>query len=188
MEWKLTVVSIVDENNATINRADTDYRLTRCIADGSFCCGTPGSKEAGDCCNAGKGVFLDNLKIVSTKPASQSTSASSSTTPSASASSSTAPSQGPTSNKSNTGAIAGGVVAGVAGITIIALAVWLLMRRRKRHGLVDNPYQHQPEAVYVQDKYRYDDEPLGELPAEHTRELPAENTKPVEMEALVRRE
>jgi hypothetical protein len=185
MAQKLTIVSIVDENNATINRADTDYRLTRCLVDGSLCCGAPGSKEAGDCCNAGKGVFLDNLKIVSTKPASQSTSVSSSTTPSASASSSTAPSQGSTSN---TGAIAGGVVAGVAGITIIALAVWLLMRRRKRNATVDNPYQHQQDVVYVQDKYRYDDEPHGELPAEHARELPAENTTPVEMEARVRRE
>lgn len=39
---KLTYTSI-NEGNETINRANDDYRITRCSGDDSVCCGPPGS-------------------------------------------------------------------------------------------------------------------------------------------------
>lgn len=54
------------------------------------------------------------------------------------------------SSSSNTGAIAGGVVGGVVGLALIAGLVWFLMRRkRKQRGRLDNHQQPQMDSKYI---------------------------------------
>jgi hypothetical protein len=162
-----------------------DYRITRCVADGSLCCGAPGSDEAGECCNAKRGVFLDGLKVVNTKPSggvsSQILSATSGTSSATSSPSSTAAAS--SGSKSNTGAIVGGVVGGIGGIAVIAVVAWLLLRRRKQqlHVAEVSGEQHYPA-----EKYRLQ----GELPGDNHRyeaELHGGNVAPVEMDGSNRR-
>ncbi|KAL1799937.1 hypothetical protein ACET3X_000279 [Alternaria dauci] len=60
----------------------------------------------------------------------------SSSPPSSSPSSTTSPNAVNRPKKNNTGAIAGGVVGGVCGLALIAAAIYLLLRHKKKHGQV----------------------------------------------------
>ncbi|GIJ82291.1 hypothetical protein Asppvi_000797 [Aspergillus pseudoviridinutans] len=122
---------------------------------GYFCCekGTTafGTNSGSDGC-AVRGYNFDSsetlLPVVSSGKASVAASTSSVTsTPSTSSTSSTSPTHTSTqtqpseaSSKTNTGAIAGGVVGGVAGVALIAFLVWwLLSRRTKRQPVLHGP-------------------------------------------------
>jgi hypothetical protein len=176
----MVLVSTAD--NSTINRSERDYKLTRCPKDNSLCCGAPGTPEAGECCNQGRGVYLDNLTILTTKPTASSYSvaptASPSATPTTSASSSSSSATPSPGNKSNTGAIVGAVVGAIGGIAIFGLAIWLLRRHKKRD---EKPIDEVHETVIVPEKYQM----RGELPFDNYRhhgELHGHSIGPAEME------
>jgi hypothetical protein len=166
----------VGPDNVTINRAATDYLVTQC-EDGSLCCGIRGSDEYGECCREKRGVWLDNLKVVSTKPAYNSMSsifASSTASPSSSASHSAPPS---TSPSDHTGAIVGGVVGGVAGILAILLGMWLLQRHKKRKAVTRSELED--TGMRQNEKYAMH----AELPSQG-RQVPGElhgSPEPVEL-------
>ncbi|EAT91448.1 hypothetical protein HBI56_014260 [Parastagonospora nodorum] len=148
----------VRDNGSTLNRSESDWLITPC-EDGSLCCGIRGSEEYGDCCRANKGVWLDNFKILSTKPAYGSLS-SGFASPTGCPSSST-PRQCSSSN--NTGAIVGGVVGGVGGIVAIVLGLWLLLRHRKPNRGARSELQD--TGVVPTEKYAM--QPGGGLPYHH---------------------
>jgi hypothetical protein len=163
-----------------------DYRITRCVADGSLCCGAPGSDEAGECCNAKRGVFLDNLKVVNTKPTAGTSSQILSTT-SASSSATSSPSGTPAASsdsRSNTGAIVGGVVGGIGGIAVIAAVAWFLLRRRKQQSNVAELSNDYP--LVPNEKYRLQQELPGDN-QHYDAELHGTGVGPVEMDGSTRR-
>jgi hypothetical protein len=172
--WQTNILLVSTTDNTTIDRSTMDYKITRCPRDGSLCCGAPGTPEAGECCNQGRGVYLDDLKILTTRPTSGSLSATSaataSVTPTSSPSSSPAASTTPSSGtNSNTGAIVGGVVGGIGAVAILAVATWLLRRHKKRNQkyteeahetvVISEKYQTRSELPY--DNYRYHGELHG---------------------------
>ncbi|KAH8719352.1 hypothetical protein GQ44DRAFT_623379 [Phaeosphaeriaceae sp. PMI808] len=187
---KLCMDVYVGSDGVSTNRSQTDYRLTRCVDDGSLCCGAPGSDEAGDCCKAKRGVFLDNLKIVSAKPPSASSSQTrlsitretiTSTNSRSTAQSTTQPptqTPAPSSGSdTNVGAIAGGVVGGVAGILAFVLAGWLLRRHKK--GKINHETEPARTDMDPQKKHElFVQSPQAELPGEYVN--------PVELEATAK--
>ncbi|GIK03577.1 hypothetical protein Aspvir_007649 [Aspergillus viridinutans] len=163
---------------------------------GYFCCekGTTafGTSSQSDGC-AVPGYNFDSsetlLPVVSSGKASVATSTSSVTsTPSTSSTSSTSPTRTSTqppeaSSKTNTGAIAGGVVGGVAGVALIAFLVWWLLSRRSKR----QPVLHGPQVIPTTD-YKSNSQMVSELDGRSTahelegqadhpaHELPADST------------
>ncbi|GFF28281.1 hypothetical protein IFM46972_02306 [Aspergillus udagawae] len=163
---------------------------------GYFCCekGTTafGTDSQSDGCALPGYKFESSetlLPIVSSGKVSVATSTSPVTsTPSTSSTSSASPASTTTqppgaSSKTNTGAIAGGVVGGVAGVALIAFLVWWLFNRRTKR----QPVLHGPQVVPVT-PYKSNSLMVSELDgrnpahelegqANHpTHELPADST------------
>jgi hypothetical protein len=125
------------------------------------------------------------IMIVASAMSSSLSISSSSTTTSTPSSTSTAPSE---KAATPVGAIAGGVVGGVVGITLFALLVWLVMRRRGKSKAAD-PYvlqgmdRHEADPTETT-KYRHTASPVVHE-VDGTRmdhELPAPQ-RPVELSA-----
>jgi uncharacterized protein HemX len=114
-----------------------DVQLTQCNAEiDIYCCGVNVTQST--CCGNGFRI-LDGLAMPVNATATTSTSTSSATaTTSTSTSSATATATSPATSSatpihhSNTGAIVGGVVGGIAAIAIIGGALWFLFSRRRR--------------------------------------------------------
>ncbi|KAL8852793.1 MAG: hypothetical protein Q9221_002302 [Calogaya cf. arnoldii] len=135
--------------------ADIPMALYAC-ADGSYCCGTD-DKLNKACCEGHNGVFVKNGRVVSSLNANSPTSTPPSSTTSIPAGPAT---PSPNSRSSKTGPIVGGVVGGMAGIAVLAMAFWYLVLRRKftrqqdQSGLQDQspqqkPRQHNYERIYT---------------------------------------
>lgn len=112
-------------------------------ADGSYCCDAD-DRQTAACCGAHNGFFVQNGRVTSSPALNSSNPATSiSTVPGT-----------PTPNQpsSNTGAIVGGVVGGIAVITVLALAFWYFVLRRKATRSQDQPpRQHYETQNAVQD-------------------------------------
>ncbi len=113
----------------------TDETVTQC-SDSTYCCGSSNGAGTGIgdvCCKNHQGVFLVDGKVSNTNPSSTG-----SAVPVVTATTSAPPvTLSPTpSNSLSTGAIAGGVVGGVAGLALVIVAIsWFLVRsRRKRRA------------------------------------------------------
>jgi len=113
------------------NVANITEQYVRPCADGSFCCeaekphlNATVNATVDTCCEKGRGFLIQNDgKVSGMNPDG---------TPVA-ANSTSLPTHSPTPTpKSNTGAIAGGVVGGVVGLIVVAGAIWLCLRARKR--------------------------------------------------------
>jgi len=113
----------------------TDEAVTQC-SDSTYCCGSSNGAGTGVgdvCCKSHQGVFLVDGKVSNANPSSTG-----SAVPAVTATTSAPPvTLSPTpSNSLSTGAIAGGVVGGVAGLALVIGAIsWFLVRsRRKRRA------------------------------------------------------
>jgi hypothetical protein len=122
--------------------ADNDVPITTCD-DGSLCCGD--EITGPPCCAQGKGVWLLNGKVVSTKPTSTAHSATTSmvvpsstltlatTTLSASTvSTSSDPAGKSSAPRDYTAIIVGSVLGGVLGLGLLIALLWFLTLRRRR--------------------------------------------------------
>jgi hypothetical protein len=108
-------------------------------------------------------------------PPSLISSSSLSASPSASASSTPSPSVTSKPRKSNTGAIAGGVVGGVCGLALIATAIFLLLRRKKKPG-------QQPPEVPSEERREADGSARVELAHNDPKqEMDSKNIAPQEL-------
>ncbi|KAL9028337.1 MAG: hypothetical protein Q9180_007182 [Flavoplaca navasiana] len=157
--------------------------LTAC-ADGSYCCGTDDALNDA-CCRVHGGLFVKNGRVVSSSASSSPTSPSvvisrQSSSPTTSARTLPEP-MAPTPNQpsSNTGPIVGGVVGGIAGVTVLALAFWYFILRRKSTRLQDQPpprkhheeLQGEQQGVWQEPNEVSADDIRGELDARHRVEL-----------------
>jgi hypothetical protein len=80
-------------------------------------------------------------------------------------------------SQDNTGPIVGGVVGGVAGIAVLVLAGWLLLRRYKNRRRLDENKVWHPSVVPEHHKSVH-----GELPTDNVRlELPETTIGAVEL-------
>ena len=108
-------------------------------------------------------------------PPDQISSSSLSATPSSSPSSTPSPSAVGKPRKSNTGAIAGGVVGGVAGLALIAAAIFLLLRRKRKQ-------RQQPPEAPSDERREAGGSALTELPHEDRKqEMDSKNSAPQEL-------
>ena len=127
------------------NVANATEQFVKQCDDGSWCCEaqTPPlndqdvlnssmQNQVNACCSQGKGVFIDNGKVTNVNPNATATSVSA--TPTATQSPSSATPTPPPPHHSNTGAIAGGVVGGVAGLVLIVAAFFDFRRMKRNHG------------------------------------------------------
>ena len=104
-------------------------------------------------------------------------------------SSSSKPNKNNNSSSSNTGAIAGGVVGGVAGVALILGAIWFVFRRRRR-SLREGYHQSEHQPI-IDAKYAgtppFHTQPT-ELDSRQTgAELPAPKERPAEVDASPQR-
>ena len=152
--------------------ATSGIPLTTC-ADGSFCCGVNWTISAlddgtSDCCSRKGGLFLQDGKVTSAIPSASAARATSATTanPAQSnvpSSSNLAPTATPAPKSTNTGAIVGGVVGGVAAVAILSLAFWYFMIRRKSRNTIQA--QSQPLSQ-VQGPYDMGKQQMWQEPSE----------------------
>ncbi|KAI4276563.1 MAG: hypothetical protein LQ337_002393 [Flavoplaca oasis] len=120
----------------TGRQMDNDEKVMPC-PDGSYCCGDGALGYT--CCSEGRGVFLRDGTTQATNPSS--TIASSSSSPmtagvpagtTTDAASSRNPPTSPPSPNVDGGAIAGIVIGGLAGIVLLLVASWLVLRKRRK--------------------------------------------------------
>ena len=143
-----------DENGQLRN--SSDQMVTQCPGtDPSYCCGR--GDNATTCCNEGKGLFiLPNGTVSDKKPSS--------------AGVVTTVTQGPgptdtgnpkstaNASSSNTGAIVGGAVGGVAVVALLACGTWLFLRKRRSEKLNRQPLTSATSEMRA-----------GELPADDSK-------------------
>ncbi|KAL8945883.1 MAG: hypothetical protein Q9222_007642 [Ikaeria aurantiellina] len=140
---------VTGEDAKGLDRNSNDETVHQC-PDGSYCCGQYNTT----CCDAGDGQWIVNGQATRINPNATTTSSSSASTTSSSTSSTStttitaAAGQGNLSASSNsgsgtpTGAIAGGVVGGIAVIAIGIGAIWYLRRRSKKSNQSSGPEQY----------------------------------------------
>ncbi|KAI4219912.1 MAG: hypothetical protein LQ349_008225, partial [Xanthoria aureola] len=127
--------------------ADKVVALSDC-ADGSYCCDAD-DRQTAACCEAHNGLFVQNGRVTSSLALNSSTATPTSSTTSISTGPGTPKTNPPSSN---TGPIVGGVVGGIAVITLLALTFWYFVLRRKATRLQDQPpRQHYETQDRVQD-------------------------------------
>ena len=149
--------------NNPANRSDTSVTVTRC-PDGSYCCGH--GSQAATCCQKGGGYFLEDGEAQKNNPSASTSAAVSTSTastksrkstnsaqPTAIAATSTNPgavtltasaTPQPSKKSSNTGAIVGGVIGGLAALALLAGLGFFLWRRRR----AGNGQQRRPGMKY----------------------------------------
>lgn len=140
------------------NLANGTEQYVKQCSDGSWCCeaesppltnlnklNSTEQDQVNTCCDQGKGVFIDNGKISTTNPKGTATNSSgaASTTKSSSAINTSTPLP---QHSNHAGAIAGGVVGGVAVLVIIAAAIFFLARRSRNSKAQKNPMT--PAPIY----------------------------------------
>ena len=149
---------------------DTEQYVKQCD-DGSWCCEaqTPPlndqnvlnstmQNQVNACCSKGSGVFINNGKVTNTNPSGTSTSASATNSASATTAATQSPSSPTTSplppHNSHTGAIAGGVVGGVAGLVLIVVATFYCRRIKRNPNSMpeDSSGQEMIEAWNLHEK------------------------------------
>ena len=112
-------------------RNSSDQLVTQC-PDTSFCCGQ--GDNATTCCNEGKGQFiLSNGTVSDKKPSSAGVVTT--VTQGSGPTDTTHPKSTANASSSNTGAIAGGAVGGVAVVAFVACGTWLFLRKRTSEKL-----------------------------------------------------
>lgn len=127
--------------------ADKVVALSDC-ADGSYCCDAD-DRQTAACCEAHNGLFVQNGRVTSSLAPNSSTANPASSTTSISTGPGTPKTNPPSSN---TGPIVGGVIGGIAVITVLALAFWYFVLRRKATRSQDQPpRQHYEFQNGVQD-------------------------------------
>ncbi|EAW07103.1 uncharacterized protein ACLA_018070 [Aspergillus clavatus NRRL 1] len=157
--------------------------------DGAFCCeqgqkgfrvrdtvwvGCLGNDTAADPKYIGLTPISKGAALTTSTP-KPSLSVSSTKTTSTSAATTTATSE-PETSESHTGAIAGGVVGGIAGLAAIVVLLFFLLRRRRKH---QPPAVTQPELehMYTQHDFQPQELPTKSLPIQlgshECHELPA---------------
>jgi len=108
------------------------------------------------------GFDVAQAQAAGDSPESTSTPAATPTAPGSSGSPSTPSTPAPTGHKSNTGAIAGGVVGGIVGLVALAGLVWVILRRRQ-------PQNSSARVVVSADRRGFDmDEGKAGLNMTHT--------------------
>ncbi|KAF2114240.1 hypothetical protein BDV96DRAFT_600957 [Lophiotrema nucula] len=170
--WGQDPVLLTNGTTTYTNQSNGDYLITICPQDGSLCCGAAGSDAVTQCCTEEKGVWLDNYKIVTTKPVFS--------TPALATATSTVPQESTSSLAKDShgvsvGAVAGGVVGGVVALAFGAGGLWLLFRRRKENRKAEDdvkPTQthglSQKHELYTEERKPFEMEawPLAELVGE----------------------
>ena len=193
--------------------AGTNMPITVC-GDGSYCCGIdsssyPGANADGvGCCQAGQGMRVEDGKLISMDPSKAAPTSSrtsiplestlSTTTPKISisqsgstsspstSSSSTIPQPDNLANSTDIGAKIGGVFGGIAGLIIILLATWGVLKagpRKNVSTLLPNPATEDdrqrletgswrppvevPAALVAKEKTELDGEWIRELDSIH---------------------
>ncbi|KAL8792477.1 MAG: hypothetical protein Q9195_004933 [Heterodermia aff. obscurata] len=112
-----------EDNESGQSRNSSDQIVTQC-PDNSLCCGQGDNATA--CCNEGKGQFILSNRTVSNQSPSSAvvvTTVTQGPGPTDTAN--------PKASSSNTGAIAGGAVGGVAVVAFIACGTWLFLKKRR---------------------------------------------------------
>ena len=140
--WRTELTTSVADYLGNVANA-TEQFVKQCD-DGSWCCEaqTPPlndqnvlnssmQNQVNACCSQGKGVFINNGKVTNVNPNGTATSVSA--TAAATQSPSSATPTPPPPHHSNTGAIAGGVVGGVAGLVLIVVATFYFRRMKRNH-------------------------------------------------------
>ncbi|KAJ5535539.1 hypothetical protein N7527_001793 [Penicillium freii] len=160
------IICCENQNNCTAIVADTpscanqtwnlfDYKGGFCCEQGDSAFGVDDRVLVGctEALQSGNDSFID-LKTLSTGSAtatstsmSSTSTATSTTTSTSSPSTSAAPSNSSSGPSTNVGAIAGGVVGGVAGVAITAALLFFFLRRRKQQ-------EYQPQAQTEYEQYR----------------------------------
>jgi hypothetical protein len=125
--------------------ANASEQYVQQCGDGSWCCETSKhlnstqQAKVNACCDQGKGMFVVNGKVTSVNPSGTSSISGASATAKASPSSTrasatpaTSSSAAPTPHNNNAGAIAGGVIGGIAVSVTIVVAVFFFFRRRSK--------------------------------------------------------
>lgn len=144
---------------------DNDEHVTPCRGQytGSYCCGY----NATECCDQGKGLWVATNGAVTTKNPNSTDSSPANTTSSDQNVVTNTPLPPESPSGLGAGAIAGIVIGTVAGAAIIAMAIWVLIRRR-RMGTKDGkthdsngPGETKREAETLPENYS--EEPSTEL-------------------------
>lgn len=160
-----------------VSMAGTDVDVTQCD-DGSFCCGA--ATNGSSCCAEGRGVFMVDGKESRVNPNKTSTTP---TTPSATAAHSTPSTTA--SHHADAEVIAGGVVGGVAALSLlIGLLYWFVRRRRRNSAASPSTKMGEwsPEPTIHQERNL-----VAELPPDD-RPIEADSYPRVEMDGGARQE
>ena len=171
-------------------RNSTDVRVTEC-PDRSICCGADNTT----CCDEGNGQFiLSDRSLVDTKPSSTTLPTIITVTPNPNLNDTSTPGQNssgdsnqpeerPASEGSNTAAIAGGTVGGVAAIALVIGGILLFLRRRKStKGVNENFASVIPDQKVGDWAMEEVSDSTQEIDGQAVSELAAKATSPVEMD------
>lgn len=141
-------------------RADHNVKITQCtINPNTYCCGDGINGTA--CCEAGNGFRMLNGEALpvtfSTNPTTSSSLTSVSATTSISSLSTSASTSAPNSNQNgssnNTGPIAGGVVAAIVIIALLASNLRYLVHRRRQQRMLQGRKDSHTSAPSLENQY-----------------------------------
>ena len=161
--WRTELTTSVADYLGNVANA-TEQFVKQCD-DGSWCCeaqdppldqnvlNSTMQSQVDGCCSRGSGVFINNGKVTNVNPSGTATSASATPTTTQSPSSPTRTS--PPQPNNHTGAIAGGVVGGVAGLVLIVVATFYCRRMKRNPNSMpeDSSGQEMLEAWNLHEKH-----------------------------------